>query len=79
MVLTEDINLLYAKHAYVLEGVGVHDKSFEKTYFNRDSAEKEMYRLMDKYATKAVEVFEDNHDKTYVCDNGMTFYISRLA
>ena len=80
MVLSEDINLLYAKHTYVLEGVGVKpEKCFKKIYFNRDVAEKEMYRLMDKYSTKAVEVYEDNHDKTYVCDNGATFYISRLA
>lgn len=79
MVLSEDLNLLYAKHAYVLDGVGIQDKAFKKTYFTRDNAEKEMYRLMNKYSTKAVKVYEDNHDKTYVCANGMTFYISRLA
>jgi len=78
MVLSESINLLYAKHTYSLEGVGVkRDRSFNRVYFTRENAEKEMYRLMKKYSTHAVKVYEDNHDKTYVCDNGATFYICR--
>ena len=80
MVLSEDINLVYAKHAYVLDGVGVQpEKCFKKVYFTRDNAEKEMYRLMKKHSLRTVKVYEDNHDKTYVCENGTTFYITRLA
>ncbi|MBE6133143.1 MAG: hypothetical protein E7178_00545 [Erysipelotrichaceae bacterium] len=80
MVLSESINLLYAKHTYALDGVGVkRDRSFKKIYFTRENAEKEMYRLMNKYSTRAVKIYEDNHDKTYICDNGATFYITRLA
>lgn len=80
MVLSENLNLVFAKHTYVLDGVGVKkENSFKKVYFSRENAEKEMYRLMNKYSTRAVKVYDDKHDKTYICDNGATFYITRLA
>ena len=79
MVLSEDI-LLNAKHAYVLDGDGVQEeKCFEKIYFNRHTAEKDMYRLMNKYSTHTVKMYDDKHDKTYICDNGIKFYITRLG
>lgn len=75
-----DTNLVYANHIYVLDGVGVKDeKSFKKLYFTRENAEKEMYKLMKKYSVRSVKVYEDKHDKTYKCDNGATFYITRMA
>ena len=36
-----------------------------------------MYKIMAKYHLTLQKVFDDNHDKTYVCDNGVRFYIQR--
>lgn len=78
MVLSD--NVFYSKHLYVLDGVGVQtEKSFNKVYTNRADAEKEMHRLVGKYSTRIVEQYDDNHDKTYVCENGAIFYIQRMA
>ncbi len=51
----------------------------EKTYHytSRDKAEEKMYSILDKMGTRAVTVLEDNEDKTYICSNGVRFYIQR--
>jgi hypothetical protein len=36
-----------------------------------------MYKLCDKHGLQIEEVWNDNHDKTYICNKGVTFYIQR--
>jgi hypothetical protein len=36
-----------------------------------------MYKLCNKYNLNIEEVWNDNHDKTYLCNKGVTFYIQR--
>ena len=67
-------------HYYSLEVVGNNGKvHFDEIYPSREAAEKDMYRFINKNKTKIVETYEDNHDKTYICDNNVSFYIQRYC
>ena len=62
-------------HNYSLEVTGLKVKS--KVFSTREEANQMMYKIMAKYHLTLQKVFDDNHDKTYVCDNGVRFYIQR--
>ena len=49
----------------------------DKIYCSRQEANEEMYKIIKKYNLRVLKVYEDNHDKTYVCDNDVVFYIHR--
>ena len=48
-----------------------------KVFSTREEANQMMYKIMAKYHLTLQKVFDDHHDKTYVCDNGVRFYIQR--
>lgn len=62
-------------HSYSLAVTGLKMKN--KVFSTREEANQMMYKIMAKYHLTLQKVFDDNHDKTYVCDNGVRFYIQR--
>lgn len=68
-------NCWTSSHNYSLAVTGLKVKS--KVFSTREEANQMMYKIMAKYHLTLQKVFDDNHDKTYVCDNGVRFYIQR--
>ncbi len=68
-------NCWTSSHNYILEVTGLKMKS--KVFSTREEANQMMYKIMAKYHLTIQKVFDDHHDKTYVCDNGVRFYIQR--
>ena len=50
----------------------------EKRFGSREAANQAMYKYMAKHHITLKEIYDDKHNKTYVCDNGIRFYIQRL-
>jgi predicted phosphoadenosine phosphosulfate sulfurtransferase len=63
-------------HSYSFAVVGLN-KKYNKTFPTRQAANKLMYELIAKYDLKLEEVWNDKHDKTYICNKGVSFYIQR--
>jgi hypothetical protein len=71
---------------FVLGGYGGHSYSFvatglktnERVFASRQAANDHMYELCDKLGLHICDVYDDKHDKTYICDNGVRFYIQRM-
>ena len=63
------------RHVYTLavEGLKVHSSR----YASRQSANQAMYELVGKYHLRLVDVWDDNHFKTYIFDNGVRIHINR--
>lgn len=61
-------------YSFAVTGLG---KIKSKTFSSRNDANKHMYKLCYKYGLKINEVWNDNHDKTYICNKGVKFYIQR--
>lgn len=67
---------LYARHIYTLAATGIKMKS--KTFSSRQSATEQMYDFIDKHNLQVVEIYNDKHYKTYICNDGIRFYINRI-
>ena len=67
----------YFTHQYTLASTGL-GRNVDKVYFSRDAATQKMYKLCKKHNLQIQEVYDDNHDKTYICNNGVRFYIQRM-
>ena len=65
------------EHLYTLASTGYKMRS--KTFLSRQEARNEMYRIMDKKGMHVIKKYDDNHFKTYICDNNVTFYINRIC
>ena len=65
-----------SEHRYSLAATGIKFKSAE--YTSREVAKKDMYYYVSKLGLHIIKVYDDKHDKTYICDNGARFYINRL-
>lgn len=63
-------------HAYSFATVGLK-KHYDKMFSSRQAANEYMYDLCSKFGLHIVKIWDDHHDKTYICDNGVTFYIQR--
>jgi len=66
----------YNEHTYSFAVIGL-SKKLDKLFSSRQAANEYMYSICQKYGIQIKTVWEDNHDKTYICDNGITFYIQR--
>lgn len=62
-------------HVYSLAATGI--KMREQTFEARHLAEKQMYKMIGKMGLRIVKVYDDKHDKTYICNNNVRFYITR--
>lgn len=65
-------------HQYTLASSGLGRKNLDKVYGNREIATQKMYSVCKKLGLQIVEVYDDKHDKTYICNNGVRFYIHRM-
>ena len=64
-------------HRYTLASTGL-ERNIDKIYCSRNEATSKMYSLCNKYGLRVVEVYDDKHEKTYICNNGVRFYIHRM-
>jgi len=64
-----------AEHTYSFACTGM--KLGSKLFSSRQAANQYMYSICDKYGLKINEVWDDNHDKTYIADGNVRFYIQR--
>lgn len=63
------------RYSFACEGLN-HVRSRE--FPTREAANDLMYALCSKHGLNIVKVWDDHHDKTYCCDNGVKFFISRM-
>ena len=63
-------------HRYSLAATGINTKSAD--FLSRVAAERAMHLLMHKHGLHIVDMYDDNHFKTYICNNGVRFYINRI-
>jgi hypothetical protein len=66
----------FSEHLYTLGATGI--KFNGGVFATRQAARSSMYKYIDKHHLHIVEKYDDNHFKTYVCDNGVKFYINRM-
>jgi hypothetical protein len=65
-------------HNYSFAVIGLGKRSRCKVFPNRELANEYMYKLCSKHGLVIEKVWNDNHDKTYHCNNGVTFFIHRI-
>lgn len=65
----------FGGHTYSLTASGI--KFHDRVYGNRDAAKRDMYEYMSRKGLALQDVYDDNHYKTYICTNGVRFYINR--
>ncbi len=63
-------------YKYCLASTGLK-RNREYIFGSRDKAVKKMYKVIEREGLRVKVIHEDNHDKTYYCDNGVSFYIGR--
>ena len=63
-------------HYYTLVLLGAK-KNVSRLFKSRDAANTVMYELMGKLGLSIEKVYDDKHDKTYICNNGAEFHINR--
>lgn len=63
-------------HWYTLAATGIKFK--DKSFSSRNVAEENMYKFINKNHFKINKIYDDKHYKTYICDNGVRFYINRV-
>ncbi len=64
-------------HRYSFACYGLsHVKS--RDFPSRKAAEGHMHKICAKNGLRVEDVWDDHHDKTYCCDNGVKFYICRM-
>ena len=69
-------SVLCGEHRYVLAATGTRLSPME--FGSRQCAEQAMYGIIGRKGLRIRKVYDDRHDKTYVCDDGITrFYITR--
>ena len=66
----------FFNHRYSLAATGIPFVSQEFT--SRYNAEQVMYDFIGKHNLSINEVWDDKHYKTYLCENGVKFYINRV-
>jgi len=71
----ELLSTVGSKHTYCLAATGLKMRSVRKS--SRESAKEKMYAVMSKNGLRLLEVYDDKHCKTYICTNGVRFYINR--
>lgn len=73
--MMESLLALESGHRYTLAASGMRFRSLD--FGSRTAAENAMHEVLGKRGLSVREVYDDKHDKTYVCGNGIRFYITR--
>ena len=72
----DEVFLTYNKHYYTFACTGMKVSSRE--FSSRELAKEHMYNLCKKKGLIIKEKWKDNHDVTYICNDGVRFYIQRV-
>jgi len=64
-------------HTYSFVFLRPGKRTVGNTFASRNLANEEMYKMIKKYDLKVSKVYEDHHDKTYICSDGSSFVIDR--
>ena len=63
-------------HYYTLAST---DRKFrDRVFTTRQEAREKMYDYIDRKGLKVVNKYDDNHFKTYICNDGTRFFINRV-
>ena len=62
---------------YTVAVIGLDSRRYNRVFSTREAANEYMYKVCSKHNLTVEEVWDDKHDKTYHCNNGVTFYIQR--
>lgn len=65
----------YFNHTYTFNATGIRMR--ERKFASREAANRAMYKFMAKHHLSLIEVYDDKHYKTYICNNDVRFYIHR--
>lgn len=65
------------RHYYTLGATG-DIKVKEGMFTSRQAAEEKMYKIIGKHHLCVRKIYDDKHYKTYLCNNGINFYINRV-
>lgn len=68
--------LFQGKHNYTFAVIGLKKEKC-RLFRSRAAANDYMYSLCRKHGLQIVDVWDDHHDKTYICQNGVRFFIQR--
>lgn len=68
-------NGMISKYHYTFACTGLKVK--ERDFATRQAANKYMYDVCAKHGIRIVKIYDDKHNKTYICDNDVRFYIQR--
>ena len=49
-----------------------------KLFSSRSLANTEMYKIMNKNHLSIIDIYDDYHDKTYICSDYSKFYVNRI-
>lgn len=63
------------KYSFVFDN---KKKLLSKYFTTREEATEYMYDVCGKYGLKISKVYDDKHNKTYICSNGYKFFIQRV-
>lgn len=63
-------------HRYSLAATGIRFNDGE--FGSRRAAEVAMYKFINKKGLHIEQVWDDHHFKTYLCNDGIRFYINRI-
>ena len=66
----------FSNYRYSLAATGIYFK--DKEVNSTRAAEKQMHKFLKKNGLHVIEIWDDHHYKTYICDHGVKFYISRI-
>ena len=67
---------IVGEHQYTLAATGIKIGSY--IFDSREKARKVMYEIIDKNNLHVIKKYDDKHFKTYICNNGVRFYINRI-
>ena len=63
------------KYSFVFDKQG---KLKSRYFASRQDANIYMYKLCNKYNLHIDKIYDDKHNKTYICSNNCKFYIQRV-
>ena len=63
-------------HRYSVAGINCNIKDCQ--FSSRQAAKNYMYEYIDRKGIRVREKWHDGHCVTYVCDNGIKFFINRI-
>lgn len=71
-----DLFVSVSKHRYSFAATGLKVRSRE--FSTRQAALDHLYKICAKHGLVIKKIYDDKHFKTYICNDGIRFYIHRI-